>query len=99
MFIATGTGSNLQVRLIQSLEDPDLAAQLQPCCTACGHRGSVTDAKHLTQNKYLITDLLQKLKGNQCDSKEVTLRLISSEAMPQPDRSNVAIFSDNLGTV
>jgi len=99
MFIDTGTCSTLQMRIIQSYEDPDLLEQLQPCCTDCGHRGSVTDAKYLRQNKYLITDLLHKLKCIQCGSKEVTLRLISSEAMPQPDRSNAAIFSDNFKAV
>ncbi len=46
----------------------------------------------------LITDLLHKLKCNQCSSKDVTLKLITNEATPQLDRSNVAIFSDNLRT-
>jgi len=91
MFIDTGTCSKLYMRIIQSLEDPDLSAQLQPCCTACGHRGSVTDAKYLRQNKYLITDLLQKLKCIQCGSKEVALKIISSEAMPNwTDRTQLS---------
>ena len=87
------------MRIIQSFNDLNLLEQLQPYCTDCLHRGSVIDEKYLTQNKLLITDLLHKLKCNQCGSKEVTLRLISNEAMPQPDRSNAAIFSDNLRTV
>jgi hypothetical protein len=88
-----------RTRIIQSFKDLDLLEQLQPVCTDCGHHGNVIDEKYLTQNKLLITDLLHKLKCNQCGSKDVTLKLISNEAMPQLDRSNVAIFSDNLRTV
>ena len=87
------------MRIIQSFEDLDLLEQLQPCCTNCGHRGSVIDEKHLTENKLLITDLLHKFKCIQCGSKDVTLKVISNEAMPQLDRSNVAIFSDNLRAI
>ncbi len=77
----------------------DLLEQLQPYCTDCGHRGNVIEEKYFKQNKYLITDLLHKLKCNQCGSKDVTLKLISNEAMPQLDRSSVAIFSDNLRAI
>jgi len=37
----------------------------------------------------------RKLHG----SKDVTLKLVSNKAMPQLDRSNVAIFSDNLRAI
>ncbi len=87
------------MRIIQSFEDLDLLEQLQPFCTDCSHRGSVVDEQYLTQNKHLITDLLHKLKCKQCDSKSVTLKLLSNAAMPKLDVSNVAIFSDNLRTV
>jgi len=87
------------MRIIQSFEDLDLLEQLQPYCTDCLHRGSVIDEKYFKQNKYLITDLLHKLKCNQCGSKDVTFKLISNEAMPQLDRSNVTIFSDNLRVI
>ena len=87
------------MRIIQSFEDLDLLEQLQPYCTVCGHRGNVIDEKYLTENKLLITDLLHKLKCIQCGSKGVTLKLISNIDMPQLDRSNVTIFSDNLRTV
>ena len=51
------------------------------------------------KNDLLITDLLHKLKCKQCGSNDVTLKIISNESMPQLDRSNVALFSDNLRTV
>ena len=84
------------MRIIQSFNDLDLLEQLEPYCTDCGHHGSVIDEKYLTENNLLITDLLHKLKCNQCGSKDVTLKIISNEDMPQLDRANVAFFSDNL---
>lgn len=87
------------MRIIQSFNDLDLVEQLQPYCMDCGHCGNVIDENYLTDNKLLITDLLHKLKCNQCGSKDVMLKIISNKAMPQLDKSNIAIFSDNLRTV
>ena len=87
------------MRIIQSFKDLDLLEQLQPYCTDCGHHGNVVDEKRLTENDLLITDLLHRLKCNQCGSKDVTLKLISNIDMPQLDKSNVSFFSDNLRLV
>jgi len=99
IFIDIGTCSKLYMRIIQSFNDLDLLEQLQPYCTDCSHRGNVIDENYFIENKLLITDLLHKLKCNQCGSKDVKVKLISNEEMPQLDRSNVVIFSDNLRTV
>ena len=87
------------MRIIQSFNDLDLLEQLQPYCTDCEHHGSTVDEKYLIENDLLITDLLHRLKCKQCGSKDVALKIISNIDMPQLDRSNVVIFSDNLRTV
>lgn len=87
------------MRIVQSFKDLDLLEQLQPYCIDCGHCGSVIDEKYLNENNISITNLLHKLKCKQCSSKAIALKIISNEGMPQLDKSNIVIYSDNLREV